>query len=399
MPADILLECTTISIVKDDRERKMRVVLIRSTAVMPDPPVEKMANALINSGHKVTILAWDRDAIYKEKLSKKPLASNETDIIHFGIPAKYSGGIRENFKGLLLFQIRIICWLLRHRNEYDVIHAFDFDTGFAAMLCSKLLGKKLIYHILDYYVEGHILPGRLLKNVIERFEVGVINASDATVICTEKRRVQIDKASPKKIYVIHNTPNSVQVINESFKLQSKNSKVKIAYVGILAGLRLLKETVEVIAQMDNVEMHIGGFGEYEKWMKEAADKYDNIFFYGKLQYTDTLSLEKQCDIMTAIYDPSFRNHKYAAPNKFYESIMLGKPIIMARDTGYDDVIEPSDIGILTEYSKDGIASANNKLNQRKQEWSAMGTRAKALYETEYSWSIMEKRIEQLYSEL
>ena len=57
MPADILLECTTISIVKDDRERKMRVVLIRSTAVMPDPPVEKMANALINSGHKVTILA------------------------------------------------------------------------------------------------------------------------------------------------------------------------------------------------------------------------------------------------------------------------------------------------------------------------------------------------------
>ena len=103
--------------------------------------------------------------------------------------------------------------------------------------------------------------------------------------------------------------------------------------------------------------------------------------------------------MTAIYDPSFRNHKYAAPNKFYESIMLGKPIIMARDTGYDDVIEPSDIGILTEYSKDGIASAINKLNQRKQEWSAMGTRAKALYETEYSWSIMEKRIEQLYSEL
>ena len=256
-------------------------------------------------------------------------------------------------------------------SSYDikirVQDAFDFDTGFAAMLCSKLLGKKLIYHILDYYVEGHILPGRLLKNVIERFEVCVINASDATVICTEKRRVQIDKASPKKIYVIHNTPNSVQVINESFKLQSKNSKVKIAYVGILAGLRLLKETVEVIAQMDNVEMHIGGFGEYEKWMKEAADKYDNIFFYGKLQYTDTLSLEKQCDIMTAIYDPSFRNHKYAAPNKFYESIMLGKPIIMARDTGYDDVIEPSDIGILTEYSKDGIASAINKLNQRKQE--------------------------------
>ena len=128
----------------------MRIILIRATEVMPDPPVEKMANTLISQGHKVTILAWDRANTYGERTSLKKLANSETEIVHFGIPAKYSGGIKANFKGLLLFQMRIIRWLFRHRKEYDAVHAFDFDTGFASMICCMLLRKKFIYHVLDY---------------------------------------------------------------------------------------------------------------------------------------------------------------------------------------------------------------------------------------------------------
>lgn len=374
----------------------MRIVLVRATEVMPDPPVEKMANTLISQGHSVTILAWDRSNTYGERKSVKRLANAEADIIHFGIPAKYSGGIKANFKGLLLFQIRILRWLLQHRKEYDAVHAFDFDTGFASMVCCKLLRKKFIYHVLDYYVEGHILPSRVLNSIIEFFEIRVINAANATIICTEKRIKQIRKASPKKLYVIHNTPDTVQQSAASFSLKGCSEKVKIVYVGVLSRMRLLKETVEAVSKLEDVEMHIGGFGEFEDWMREAADKYNNVFFYGKLQYSETLALEKQCDIMMAVYDPSIRNHKYAAPNKFYESIMLGKPIIMAFDTGYDDVISENDIGILTEYTEAGIANAIKALKARKDEWETMGERAVSVYMSSYSWEIMKQRIVEMY---
>ena len=377
----------------------MRIVLIRATEVMPDPPVEKMANTLISQGHSVTILAWDRSNTYAERGSIKKLANSETEIVHFGIPAKYSGGIKANFKGLLLFQMRIIRWLFRHRREYDAVHAFDFDTGFASMICCKLLRKKLIYHVLDYYAEGHILPGRLLNSIIEFFEIRVINSANATVICTEKRKEQIRKASPRKLYVIHNTPDSVQQMDTSFQVNGCTGKLKLVYVGVLSRMRLLKETVEVVSKMDDVEMHIGGFGEYEDWMQKAAEQYSNVFFYGKLQYSETLALEKQCDIMMAVYDPSIRNHKYAAPNKFYESIMLGKPIIMAYDTGHDDIITKNDIGILTEYSESGIRDAIYALEKRRNEWNDMGKRAMNLYNSNYSWTIMTKRIEEMYRNL
>ena len=377
----------------------MRIVLIRATEVMPDPPVEKMANTLLSHGHSVTILAWDRSNTYAERGSIKKLANSETEIVHFGIPAKYSGGIKANFKGLLLFQMRIIRWLFRHRREYDAVHAFDFDTGFASMICCKLLRKKLIYHVLDYYAEGHILPGRLLNSIIEFFEIRVINSANATVICTEKRKEQIRKASPRKLYVIHNTPDSVQQMDTSFQVNGCTGKLKLVYVGVLSRMRLLKETVEVVSKMDDVEMHIGGFGEYEDWMQKAAEQYSNVFFYGKLQYSETLALEKQCDIMMAVYDPSIRNHKYAAPNKFYESIMLGKPIIMAYDTGHDDIITKNDIGILTEYSESGIRDAIYALEKRRNEWNDMGKRAMNLYNSNYSWTIMTERIEEMYRNL
>lgn len=377
----------------------MRIVLIRATEVMPDPPVEKMANTLISHGHSVTILAWDRSNTYAERGSIKKLANSETEIVHFGIPAKYSGGIKANFKGLLLFQMRIIRWLFRHRREYDAVHAFDFDTGFASMICCKLLRKKLIYHVLDYYAEGHILPGRLLNSIIEFFEIRVINSANATVICTEKRKEQIRKASPRKLYVIHNTPDSVQQMDTSFQVNGCTGKLKLVYVGVLSRMRLLKETVEVVSKMDDVEMHIGGFGEYEDWIQKAAEQYSNVFFYGKLQYSETLALEKQCDIMMAVYDPSIRNHKYAAPNKFYESIMLGKPIIMAYDTGHDDIITKNDIGILTEYSESGIRDAIYALEKRRNEWNDMGKRAMNLYNSNYSWTIMTERIEEMYRNL
>lgn len=41
------------------------VVLLRSNPVNPDPPVEKIADALLAKGYNVTIVAWDRDNDYK----------------------------------------------------------------------------------------------------------------------------------------------------------------------------------------------------------------------------------------------------------------------------------------------------------------------------------------------
>ena len=97
--------------------------------------------------------------------------------------------------------------------------------------------------------------------------------------------------------------------------------------------------------------------------------------------------------MTAIYDPSIPNHKYSAPNKFYESLMLDKPLIMVEDTGWDKVIKEEKIGAVIAYSKEGL-QAGLKCIQNEKYLTGKGS---LLYEEKYSWSLMEKRILNLYN--
>lgn len=372
----------------------MRVVFMRSNPISPDPRVEKEVDSLMKNNWYVQILAWDRDSKYKAKVQFLKRA-HAIKITRFGIPATFGGGFKKNFFPLIRFQLKLFQWLLQHKNTYDIIHACDFDTALIGTICGKILRKKVIYDMFDSVTAPFHGPA-IIGKLVEKIDIALLNSVDAVIICTEKRRAQIAKASPKKIAVIYNTPLHVQ-LKDSVNLNEE--KVKIAYVGILANKRLIKELVEIVKNNPRYELHIGGFGNLADELAQTAQQYDNIVFYGKIPYEKTLALEKSCDIMTAIYDPEVSNHFYAAPNKFYEALMLGKPLIMVKNTGMSEVVAEHNIGELIDFNQESLRQAIDKLIERKKEWPEISRKMKLLYEEQYSWGEMEKRIIALYSNL
>lgn len=372
----------------------MRVVFMRSNPVSPDPRVEKEADCLVKNNWNVHILAWDRDDKYKVK--EQLLESEHSiNITRFGIPAIFGGGFKKNLFPLLKFQIRLFQWLLRHKNTYDIIHACDFDTALVGTICGKLLRKKVIYDVFDSTTSPFNGPESIAK-IVENIDIRLMNSVDAVVICTEKRKEQIAKASPKKLEVIYNTPRYVN-LNDGLYLNPE--KVKIVYVGILARERLINELVEVVKNTPSYELHIGGFGELADELLQISKKHNNILYYGKLPYEKTLELENSCDIMTAIYDPGISNHYYAAPNKFYEALMLGKPLIMVKNTGMSEVVAENNLGELIDFNKESLQKAIENLVKRRKEWPGISREMKVLYEECYSWAKMDKRLTELYSNL
>lgn len=375
-----------------------RVILLRSNPVDPDPPVEKAALALLKAGYRVRIIGWDRDADYVEKKDFIQITDYKVEVIRFGIKAQFSGGIKKNLLPLCVFLNRLRTWLIRNQATYDIIHAFDFDTGFVASRYAKKFHKKFVYHILDYYVASHGLRKTALEKPILKLENSVIDCADAAIICTEKRKEQIAGSTPKRLEIIHNTPSAAQFKKCESKTK-QTGRVKIVYVGILESSRLLKDIAAAVSENSSIEFHVGGFGMLEQFFEDQSNAFDNIFYYGRLTYDRTLSLENECDIMLAIYDPAIDNHRYAAPNKFYESLMLGKPLIMACGTGMSEIVEANAIGELIEFSKEGFIDGVNRLIARKDEWPLMGSRMKEIYRNQYCWDEMEKRLIQLYTDL
>jgi len=373
---------------------KKKVCMIRSNPVRPDSRVEKEAWSLVNAGYKVHILAWDRDSDHKAQNGTITVAGVKIPITWLGYRAMYGEGMKS-LKPYMQFQIRMMKWLLRHRNKFDIIHACDFDTAFFSQ---KVAGNKIfVYDIFDFlYGE----PKNPFQQAVRKAQIRIINRADATIICTEERKEQIYGSRPKKLAVIHNTPSAEQMQSGNhLKLQSDSQRIKVAYVGILADERLLTPIGNSISHMKDVELHIAGFGVLEPLFERLSKDCDNIFYYGRIPYNQALDLENQCDIMTAIYDPSDENCRRAAPNKFYESLMLGKPVLMTKGTGMSSVVSQNDIGELIEFNEQGFEKGLTDLIARKSEWPSMSERMKKLYREDYSWDEMERRLIGLYRQL
>lgn len=372
------------------------VVLIRSNPVRPYPRLEKMANCLVKNGHNVTVLAWDRDMDYEPRNEQLKLKSGTAPIIRIGIKGQFSGGMKKNLRGLIKFQRFIYSWLKQHKSEFDVIHAYDFDTGYTALKFAKKHKKKIVYDIPDYYIDSHGLRGSCIGWLIKHMENSVINRADATVICTEERKKQIQGTHPHNLYVVHNTPDVD--IEDQKDLNLDNEKLKLVYVGILGRTRYIDKIAEVVARRKDCEFHIGGFGGgLESYFENMDKEYDNIYFYGRMPYDKTIALERACDVMCAIYDPSVPNHYYAAPNKFYEALALGKPLIMARNTGMASVVEKEGLGEVIEYNEESLNNAIDRLLHKKFQQNEVAKKAKRLYCNNYSWKKMETVIQELYS--
>ncbi len=371
-----------------------KVCIIRSNPVRPDSRVEKEAWTLLKAGYDVRILSWDRDSDHDEQNGFISVADTCIPITWLGYKAAFNQGMKS-LKPYLKFQFHMRKWLDKHKEEIDIIHACDFDTAFFSQ--SKSKGKRFVFDIFDFlYGE----PKSILQKAVRRAQLNIINRADATIICTEERKEQIREAHPKRLVIIHNTPFIEQLQkNSGLNFKSSTSKIKVAYVGILADERLLTAIGKVLSNRNDIELHIGGFGPLESLFEELSNKCSNIFYYGRIPYSQTLELESKCDLMTAIYDPSIENCRRAAPNKFYESLMLGKPVLMTRGTGMSNVVEQNNLGELIEFSEEGFEKGLDRLISRKEEWPEISNRMRAIYNEKYSWEEMKRRLVELYSQL
>lgn len=371
------------------------VYYIRSTSIINDSRASKEITSLIDNGYDVVVLGWDRDNRISDYdnifINDKRIKAK-----FFKCKSKYGKSL-STIKGLILFQFWVFKQLKKDINRFSFIHACDFDCGYMSYRIAKKYNKKLVYDMYDYYVDSRDMPN-YIKKIIMKKENAIINFADVSIICGEWRKEQIKNTHPKKLIVIHNTPN-LDYIKQDKIIKSENKKIKIGYVGVFQDNRLLLELLEKFKDNNDYEFHIGGFGIYENQVIKAAEDSCNIYYYGSLKYNQVLALESDCDILFAVYNPIIQNHKYSAPNKVYEAMSLGKPIIVCKNTGIDQLVRENNIGCIIEYDVNDFFKAIKKYEKNKKLLKDTCERTKKLYEKKYNWKAMEKILIEAYDEL
>lgn len=370
---------------------KKNIAILRSSSVFEDSRVTKWATELTSQGYNVQLIYWDRKNEHLGQSEFKLPNGISVPVLAYEKKCSYGAGFKNLFKMLGFHN-----WLKRQVKKLPsgtIVHACDYDT---AKPISKLCGEKykLVYDIFDFYVESHNLP-KPLEKIVRKGEISVINRADATVICSEQRVEQIKGSAPKNLAIIHNTPN----LTIAPKDCNPGEKLKVCFIGSLGYDRLLLEIVDKITDDLPFDFVFGGIGVYADKIKELSEKHKNVTYLGSMPYAEVLKIESECDVLFATYNPEIKNHKYSAPNKFYEAGCLQKPVIVCKDTGIDKLVDEHKTGLTIKYNADEFVEALKNLSSDRALYKSLAKNGREAYEKHFSWQIMSERIQKLYKSL
>ena len=371
------------------------IVFVRNSDVRYDTRLRKAINEAIDCGLITLVLGWIRDgsgrpSVYQE-VNGKPFSTK-----YFILKSRFGLGFRNIFR-LITFNLWLLNVLIANRKSYEAIYVCDLDVTFPSLFLKFLFRKKIIYDIFDFYSHAHTMP-QGIKKYIEKAEYGVCRISDAVIVCTEKRATMLREKTGINSVVIYNTPNlKIMLDKPDFSRSKVKGVFSIVYVGTLSETsRLLKEVTEKIKLISGIELHVAGLGPLEDYFVQSAKNFCNIYFHGQVTNEDALELQAGADILFATYDPSIEINRNSAPNKTYEAMALGKPVIVCRHTDADLVVTKNESGYAIGYDENEFMEIVLKYKNNEDLKMAHANNALMLYREKYSWPICRDRLKVIF---
>jgi glycosyltransferase involved in cell wall biosynthesis len=367
-----------------------RVALLRSN---PKDFAYGRVAITLSRQYAVDCYLWDRQGDHS------PFLHSENIKYH---KCRLRGGFYDLYTlgKVLLFDLWLFWKLMFTTAHY--IHAIDLDTGVVGMLVSKLRRKRFVYHCLDPYY-ANLPPGwpSIIGKCAKWMENMVISRSDLFVITDTLRIVQHAGAIPKRMIEFANVPTFPDTDWQKDAREEKGDFV-VGYIGSLIEGRNLAEIVETVGELKDsgIRLVIGGFGPLEEEIAGRARKQENVSAIGWVPHADVLKTESSFDAFLYTTDPGSESQKWVSPAKLFESMALGKPIVVSKDTLAARRVEMIGNGIAVEYgSRSALRNAILKLKNDPGMARRLGRRGKEEFERAWNREIMKKRLLDAYREM
>lgn len=340
--------------------------------------------------YEVDCYIWDRQRDFKPAVDIANVKYNRC-----GIRSGYYS--LSTFLKMFLFEAWLSLKLLTAR--MDCIHAIDLDTGFIGLLIAKLRSKAFVYQCLDPYYAA--LPAGwpgFLGRLAQRMENIVISHADFFVITDLLRMPQHEGAKPKRVVEFANVPplNVIQL------QKTDHGEFVAGYIGSLIEGRNLAHIVEAIGELkgQGIKLIIGGFGPLEDKIKEISRKYENVFFTSWISYEKVLEMERTFDVFVYITDKMHLGQRWVSPNKLFESMAFGTPIIVGEGTLAAERVGVVGNGIIIRYgSKEELQKAVLDLKNNEHLARVMGERGRMEFERNWGPETMKSRLLEGYKEI
>jgi glycosyltransferase involved in cell wall biosynthesis len=127
------------------------------------------------------------------------------------------------------------------------------------------------------------------------------------------------------------------------------------------------------------------------------DIQDRVEFVPWVPYEEKERLSSQAAIGIITYLP-YSNNTSCLPNKLFDYMLVGLPVVASDFPLYREVVEPSQCGLLVDPSQPGeIARAMEYLIQHREEARRMGENGRQAVLDKYNWEKESERLLEIYA--
>ncbi len=306
----------------------MRIHLSVTNDLTADQRMHRISQTLYEAGNEVQLTGCRNKFVLKiESRNYKT----------FRLKSWFSRG----FMFYAEYNIRLFFFLLF--KKVDVVVANDLDTLFANFLISKIKRIPLVYDSHEYYTELPELVNRYMVRKIwlalEKWILPKIKYS--YTVCESianiyRNKYGIDMKVIRNIPTTTTKTSSEKIIPEAVTEHCKKWSIEISeykiiiYQGTVNIGRGLDYMVEAMKHLDNKLFIVVGDGDILPNLV-AMTKDNNlsakILFVGKVPFEDLFQYTKISDLGVSLEENIGLNYYYALPNKLFDYIRAGIPVL------------------------------------------------------------------------
>ena len=276
----------------------------------------------------------------------------------------------------------------------DIVHAHDLNALPIGIAIARKLNILIIYDAHEYETQiNGLIQGSLWQRGLSILERYLIKKANKVVTVSEgiaNEYVRLYNIE-KPVLILNCPPYEITEKHDLFSREFNipDDHLIFLYQGGLSSGRGLPQLLDAFKEINDQSKHliVMGYGELGAKVKEYEHENRNIHYKAAVKPTELLEWTSSADIGFLTYENTCLNHYYCLPNKLFEYLMAGLPVIVSNLHELSRIISNYNLGwvledntaenikaLIESIKKDdlisfqtGISNAVKELNWDKQE--------------------------------
>jgi len=348
----------------------------------------KECSTLQEQGFDVTLIAQGDIDQVKNKITIKSVGKVEGKLerLYRIVPAIYKEILKKDRSTIIHFhdpELIVVGHLLK-RKGYKIIYDVHEDVP------RQILSKDWIIKPLK----------KILSNLIEKYEGYCARKFDAIITVTQKI---YNRFPSQKTYLVQNYP-ILNELNADHFVPYLERPNQVFYAGDITRIRGIYEMVDAIGLTNNenkAQLVIGGRFSPSTILNDIEKRKGWKFcdFKGWLSRSDLSTELNKSRAGLVLFHPE-RNHIDAQPNKLFEYMSVGLPVIASDFPLWREIIEGEQCGLLVNpMNPEEIANAIRWILEHPAKAGKMGKRGQNAVQNKYNWQKEGKKLVNVYKKL